>query len=342
MKVSVSPLRRLRSPHTIVSLAVAGALLYFLIARFDVDLGATLERIQGGSPWMYLLAFVSYYLSFLVRGARWRLLAANAGVAREPGARLPSIPEFTLLTLLGWFANAIGWLRVGDAYRAYAFSQASRSSFSQALGIILAERVIDVVAIFGLLLLAALGLAIAQDVTPSPLFLLVALALVMAGLLGIALMAGFGGRLARRLPGRLAHGYEGFHRGTLGSLRRQLPLVLLLSAGGWLLEATRLFLVIQALGLSLDAPLVLFVALVNGILTTIPITPGGLGVVEPGIVGLLSLRLARESAISVAVLDRSISYASVVLLGAVAFGVWHTWLSRGRRAALGASDTPPS
>jgi hypothetical protein len=74
--------------------------------------------------------------------------------------------------------------------------------------------------------------------------------------------------------------------------------------------------------------MVLFVALVNAVLTTVPITPGGLGVVEPGIVGLLALSLSQSSAVSTAVLDRSISYVSIVLFGALAFTLRQAWRVR--------------
>ena len=76
-----------------------------------------------------------------------------------------------------------------------------------------------------------------------------------------------------------------------------MPGAMALGMAAWLLEAGRLLLVIHALGLSLDSPAVLFVAVVNGLLTSVPVTPGGLGIVEPGIVGLLALSLSQEDAV---------------------------------------------
>lgn len=317
---------------TLVSFLAAAALLYFLVTRFDVDLGATWRQIRGSNPLLYLLAFVSYYTSFLLRGWRWRMIAANAGIHRTPGARLPSIPECSLFILLGWFANSVGWLRVGDAYRAYVLGEASRGGFSACLGTVVAERVLDVVVIFAMLLVALAALALERQVIPSPLFLLVALALVVAGILAVVVMARFGVRLARLLPKRFRGAYEGFHRGTLGSFR-QLPAVTALGIGGWLLEVGRLFLVVKALGLTLSFPLAVFVALVHAILTTVPLTPGGLGIAEPGIVGVLALGLPRGSAITVAVLDRSISYLSIVVFGGLAFALHYLLRLRGSRAA---------
>ena len=76
----------------------------------------------------------------------------------------------------------------------------------------------------------------------------------------------------------------------------------------------RLFLVAEALGLSLTLSLVIFVTLANAMLTLVPITPGGLGAVEWGTTGLLMLssRIQTEAvAFSVVALDRSISWLSI-------------------------------
>ena len=80
--------------------------------------------------------------------------------------------------------------------------------------------------------------------------------------------------------------------------------------------------------------------LANAMLTTVPITPGGLGIVEPGILGLLTLSLPRSEAVSVALLDRSISYLSIVILGAWCSSCCTADASRnwGRRRADGVSQ----
>lgn len=306
------------SVPAIASAVIAVALLTFLATRFDVDFGATVDHIKESNPWWYGLAFVTYYMSFIVRGFRWRMLAANVGVHKQPGSRLPSVGESSLLLLLGWFANAIGWLRMGDAYRAYAFSDSARSSMAQSLGIIVAERMIDAVAIFVLLLTASLWLLMNKDVGPSGLFVMVSLGLAVLGVGALLIMARYGRQLSGWLPVRWQTHYSNFHQGTLGGFQN-LPVLAILSIGGWLLEVGRLFLVIKALGFSVTAPLVLFIALVNAVLSTVPITPGGLGIVEPGIMGLLVISLPQSAAISVAVLDRSLSYLSIVIVGGIAF-----------------------
>ena len=142
--------------------------------------------------------------------------------------------------------------------------------------------------------------------------------MVLAGLLLILLMRLVGLPLAQRLPQALSQAYRRLYEGTVGSFRR-LPSTASLSVGAWLLEAGRLLLVVHALGLSVPLPLVLFVALTSALLTTVPVTPGGLGLVELGVSGLLMLAVPKEAAVAAALVDRSISYLSIVLVGGVLF-----------------------
>ena len=324
------------STPAIASAIIAISLLIFLATRFEVDLTETFRHIMKSNPWWYGLAFITYYMSFVVRGYRWRLLAINVGVNKQPGSRLPSIGECSLLLLLGWFANAIGWLRMGDAYRAYSFSESARSSMIQSLGIIVAERMIDAVAIFVLLLTSGMWLLLQKDAGPSGLFIVISLGMAILGVGALLIMARYGRQLSLWLPTRWHTHYDNFHQGTLGSFRN-VPMLGILSLGGWFLEAGRLFFVIKALGFSISTPFILFAALVNAVLSTVPLTPGGLGVVEPGIIGLLTITLPQSVAISIVLLDRSLSYLSIVIVGGVAF-----FLRQALRTSRNLNSTPIS
>ena len=302
---------------TLASFAIPALFLLFLVTRFDIDLGDTWDRVREGNLGYYLLAIAVYYSSFLVRGLRWRILATNARLDNPAEPRISAL-HCGRLILLGWFVNTISWFRLGDAYRAYAFSEDAGASFSRTFGTIVAERVIDVVVVFLLLLVAAGSLVVTGSLRPSPLFLGAGFLLVVSVGVMLLLMRHLGMPVARLLPQRLADAYQRLYEGTMGSFR-QLPLIGLLSVVAWLLEVGRLLLVVQALGLSLHAFLVLFVAVASALLTTVPITPGGLGVVEPGAVGLLTLQLSTSEAVSVALLDRSISYLSIIITGGFVF-----------------------
>ncbi|MBI2170882.1 MAG: flippase-like domain-containing protein [Chloroflexi bacterium] len=308
--------RRVLSAPTLVSFAVAALLLVLLATRFSVDLGATWENIRSSSPLLLFLAVAVHYTTFFFRGARWRLMLGNAGVF--PQAMLPSQFTAARLMLLGWFASSITWFRLGDAYRAYAYAEESGAPLARTMGTILGERVMDIMIVFLLLMAGFLLLYLDPELRPPGVLLQVGLALVAASLAGLAAMQVFWRRISHLLPGRIRSGYEAFHDGTMRSFRT-LPLAMLLGLLGWLSEVGRLYFVVQATGMEVGIGLVAFVAVANALLSAVPLTPGGLGVVEAGIVGLLALALPREEAISIALLDRSISYVSIIMTGVIAF-----------------------
>ena len=64
-----------------------------------------------------------------------------------------------------------------------------------------------------------------------------------------------------------------------------------------------------------------FVALVASLLTAVPFTPAGLGIVEAGIVGLMTVVYGADptEAAAIAVVDRAISVLSVIALGFLAY-----------------------
>ena len=322
---------------TLVSFGVAAAFLGLLAVRFDISWSDTWDKLRASDLRLYGAAFASYYVGFILRGLRWRIMLQSSRIDEDSPGKLPSVLACSQYIFLGWFANTITWFRLGDAYRAYVYTEDTGHSFSRTMGTILAERVLDVATIFVLLAVAALALSWVGDLSGAALFLGIASLLVLVGVAGLLVMKWFGMRLSRLLPARFRDPYVRFHQGAMGSFR-QMPLLLFISVLTWLTEVGRLFFVIQSLDLSGTASfsLVVFVTLANAILTTVPVTPGGLGIVEPGIVGLLTLSLPRSEAVSVALLDRSISYLSIVVLGGVVFLVRQAVRAR-RLASAGAS-----
>ena len=314
---------------------VAVAIIVFLVSRFSIDLEATWQTIRQSNPLLYVTAMSVHYTTFLFRGARWRMLLRNAGVATEES--LPSVTTSARLVLMGWMASSVTWFRMGDAYRAYAYTEESGAPLARTGGTILAERVMDVLLVFLLLLAGILLLYLDTDLRPSQTLILVGLALSVLSLGALLVMRFFRKSLTRFLPRRLQRAYISFHLGTMRSFRT-LPLVLLLGLLGWLSEVGRLYFVVQATGLEVGFGLIMFVMVANALLSAVPLTPGGLGIVEAGIGGLLALAVSAEEAVSIALLDRSISYLSVVIFGIVAL-VYHQRVALRRSRALGSTGT---
>lgn len=316
---------RLRDPRTIFSFLLALALLVFIFTRFDVKPGEIWGVIQHANLAIFALAFVVYYSAFVLRALRWEKLLANVGFVRERGYKIPSIPGLIEIIYLSWFVNCIVPAKLGDAYRSYLLKRAAGISFSRIIGTILAERMIDILILFSLLLASAL--LTFQGRVPTELNLTIAFGglLVVVLLIGLAAMRRFGHVVERLVPSRFREKYVKLQEGTLQSFRRRsLPTLIGYTAMIWLLEGGRLFFVTRSLDTHIDLAVVIFIALASSLLTTLPLTPGGVGLVEGAVfVVLRTVGVDDATALSIALLDRLINYWSIVGGGIIVYVASH-------------------
>ena len=308
------------SPTTLISLGLAGALLWFIFTRLDIDLSTLGQQIAASDKGTLGLAFLSFYASLPLRAIRWRLLLRHAegkDGAPAPGRGLLGLTE---ILILGWFVNCIVPAKLGDAYRAYLVKKNSNgdASFSRTLGTLVAERSLDMITVVSLLAVAA-ALLTREEQGSHIIVILEAGVLLLAVIVGALLfLRGVGPRLRRWVPRPLREAYDRLLQGSLESLRPW-PRLAALSAAIWVLESGRLYFVLSAQALSVPIAIVVFAALANALLTTIPFTPGGLGLAEAGVTGVLLLVVSQEQAVATAILDRVVSYWSLIALGTLVF-----------------------
>lgn len=323
----LSLVQRLLKPRTLVSFALSIAIIFFVFTRLNINLAEIWEDILRADKLLLLCGFVVYYLGFPLRAIRWRLLLRNVDRGEEP-TNLPGIPRLSEILLISWFVNCVVPAKMGDVYRAYLLRQEANVSLARTGGTVLAERVIDLLILFGMLLASAVIIvsrlpADRASVTENILLIGAIMAAVLViGLIGLYL---FGGRLSRFLPGRLERIFSSFRHGIIHSFRpRQLPLVTFLTVCIWLTEAGRLFFVTRSLAGEFDfnigLSVIVFAALANSLLTAVPATPGGLGFVEAGLIGIFALvGVDPRAGAAITILDRTISYWSLIAVGFVMY-----------------------
>lgn len=325
----ISIKKKVLSFPTLMSFLIGGVLIYFLSSRFNLDWSQMFSHIKEMNIFSYVCALFLYYVSFVFRGIRWRVLGLNASRKlvenSELSFRTPPIYECSLLILNGWFVNSIAWLRMGDAYRAYAFGSRTRAGFSWSLGTIFAERVLDMSTVFVLLLIGGGLLTASIDDTMSRILILSAFAMSVVLLLVVLVIFYAGNWLITFLPEKLSRYVVNFKEGTVGSFDR-LPVLIMLGVLGWGIEILRLWLVINSLGIETELALIMIAALGASVFSTVP-TPGGVGVVEPGMTALLSIGMSGSEAAAVALCDRGITYLSVLVVGLLAFLGWQAKLA---------------
>ncbi len=318
--------KSLRSPRTLISLALAIGIILFLSRGFDIDFARTWEYMRGANLGLLVIGLLVFYLTFPLRAIRWRLLLDNAGVpvreGRKSWASLPALIEYIYLS---WFANCIVPAKLGDAYRGYLLKHNGKVSFSATFGTIFAERLLDMLGLFTFLVISGWFVFGTRLPPETNLIFGSGIVLVLLILVGLAGMRWFSPYIHRFMPQRLRGFYSNFERAALRSFRPAiLPQLALMTAAVWLLEGFRLFFVIEALGvegLHLSISAIIFVALASSLLTALPLTPGGLAVVEGTITVVLTTFFNVEKNLSIAVtlLDRSINFWSIVVFGLVLY-----------------------
>lgn len=329
---------RLKSGRAVASLALTVVLLAWFLQRLGwEELSRSWEMIRQADLAVYLAALGIYYLSFPIRGRRWRVLLENSG---EPPERVPRTRDLAEIIYLSWFINSIVPAKLGDVYRGWLLRRESGASWSHGMGTIVAERVLDLLLLITLMVGAGwltYGDVLADAVRGDPLACLesglhpeavsctmlqlfslgmfIALGLVV----GVIVFARIGVHLERFLPEKLGQIYQRFAGALVLSFGR-FPRLILLSASAWLCEGLSFWLVGVALGLHLPIPMVIFLSLLQAFATAIPLTAGGVGFVEIILTGALALRgYSGGEAAALVLLYRTISYFSLVAIGALVY-----------------------
>lgn len=328
----VSLARRVLNPKTIASVIFAVVLLALAFRTLGVNLGRTLGLITGANPALLLMAFVAYYLTFPVRGFRWRYILSKAGTS-------VGLKDATEILYLSWFVNCLVPAKLGDLYRAYLLKgNVEGASASRTVGTIFIERIADIIVIFFLALAAGFWSFRGHQRPEIDLLFTIGFAVAIVLVIFVIALRIWGDRLTGVLPARVADFYGRFHEGSTGALTMgALPVIGMTTVTIWLLEGARLYFVIHALqlpdvGLGISASV--FVALVAALLTAMPLTPAGIGFVEAGIAGaLLIYGVNSDSAAAVALTDRGISILTVIVFG----GILYFMSDKVRRAHRGRS-----
>ena len=317
--------RRLRQPRTILGLVLPLILLVLVFrVALNVDVGKLVGAVRAANPWLLLAAFAIFYLGFPLRGFRWVLLLRGAGF------RLGT-KDATRIIFLSWLVNCLVPAKLGDVYRAYLLKINSTASLSRTFGTVFIERILDLFAI------AVLGLAAGywsfRSGLPPSIQVVFAIGVGVVVILALMLLTlrNFGRRILVRLPiprrERLVDLYDRFEEGVFGAVGvRALPGLVIVTGLIWSTEALRLYFVVQALGfpdVALGLSGAFFVALIGSLLTAVPLSPAGLGIVELGVVGVLTAayRIPLTEATTIALVDRTISVFSIIVLGGLFYAI---------------------
>jgi len=311
----------------------AGLGVLFLLAR-RVDWRASLALLAGVRlPWLAAAFAVGAFLR-VFRGSLWRFYLGAAGYRADRGTSLVVLLAGDFLGTffvgsLGSFARPL-LLRLVDE-RAPLESGTESVILEQYLT--LASHAL-VLFIGGGLLLARPGMTAAVLMPAFVTGLLYTTALLAASAVifdwharGAATQR-LGGLLSgpvhRRLAGLadLLRRFRGRLACRLGSRAVLLPGFGAQVALNTVLVGAHSFCLLQSLGIAFPYPLLLVVPTMFLTLANVPVSPGGVGIVEGyGLLLLTRLGLPGASALSYLLLERSVSTLATLALGGLAIGI---------------------
>jgi glycosyltransferase 2 family protein len=301
--------------RVVVGIIVSAVFAWATVSR--VDLASVAQALGKAAPLGVALAFGFAWLEIAVRAWRWRFLLSPLGKV--------SYRHALAYTCVGYFANTLLPMRLGDVARAYLAASALRLPRLATLGSIVVERLTDGITI--LVVAAGLGFVVtnASAVAPVELWLFLAVACAVA-------LTAVGVIVARRravvealLPERLRSLIVRMVRGTAAV---QSPRGVAVAVGSTLLAyacaVAAMVAVAGSVGLSITPAQAAFAMAWIGLSTAIPAAPGSVGTYE--FVGVSVLTLLGQdpaSALAAVVLLHVIGTLPVALVGLATTWVLH-------------------
>ncbi len=262
-------------------LGLAVSMVFLGLLMYRLDLGQMLSALVRAN-YVYLLpALAVYFVGFWLRAVRWRLLLA-------PIRSIASGRLFPVLTI-GYMANNILPLRLGELVRAYFLGEQEDVSKVSALGSIAAERIFDGLS----LLLFLVVLAAASPPAPWVRNIEAIMALLFIGALAVVLVAmarpqqleRLVSTLERRLPTRFHGRFAGLSTRFLGGLQSlrqptQFAKVLVVSLAIWVCESVMAFVLARSFSLGLGLTPYMMATAAANLAISLPSSSGGIGPFE--------------------------------------------------------------
>ena len=298
-------------------LGLLSSVIFLALAMQQVDWARTASTLRDADWLLVSLGIVAAVATIVTFSFRWRLLLSST-------AEL-SVNDTFAYIMIGYLANIVFPLRLGEVARAVLLGKKHRISASLVFGSVVLERTLDLLTV----LLLAVAISFAIDIPPvirAGMMILAGAGLVM--LVALLFLSrsenrvfGWVGRLSgfapRILAERLTMLVERFAEG-LSALRhgRELGLVLCLSALAWTIAGTASVSFIAAFHLPAPWYAGFFVLTVTNLGSAIPSSPGFIGVYHYLAVMALSVWVPDKSeALAYAIGTHGISVLLNILLG---------------------------
>ncbi|WP_297476152.1 flippase-like domain-containing protein [Thermococcus sp.] len=268
------------------------------------------------------LAFLAYYTSVFLYALRWKLILRGIG-------RDAPLMELTKAIMASIFMNNVTPLsRSGGEFLRIAWisKRADVPSGISAVSIVY-ERILETVPVFLLFLVGASYFSSTES-----------LPFILLGMTGVFIIWTKWDSFVRLSLRVFRTNVTEDEMKGIRDLRRMHDVnlaAIVLSSSVWLLDVLRLKFIGLAFGLDLPWALVALVSIANLILGLVALTPGGVGIIEGGLIGTLTyFGIPMALALPMTLLERFVSYVAssivgfIVLLTSGGVEIWRALKSR--------------
>jgi glycosyltransferase 2 family protein len=305
-----------RSVRILLSVVISAVFLGFAVRNVE---WAEAFAALAGAHYIYTLPIVVVTIwTLYIRAQRWRILLRPVGT--------PAMRTLVAATNIGFMANALLPLRMGEVIRPVLVSRKEREPLGGILATIVLERIFDVFTILFLFGVSAAFVSVSADVRHWGYRLCGVAALLGGGVAFVRWQEALALRLLRLvlrpLPHRIAQPIDHFFGSFVQALEILDSPLTFIQLLAWSLYLWLVISGIYLLGIlqfGLDVPLVVgsvVVTAITAIAVSAPSAPGGIGLFNFGCVLALSIfRVPESDAIAYSIVLQVTQIVAVVSAG---------------------------
>lgn len=322
-----------------LSIGISAVFLGFAVRGVNWSEALAAVR-EANYLWVVLMLPVTIWTLF-IRAQRWRVFLQAVGV--------PPLRPLVSATNIGFLANMVLPLRIGEVVRPVLLSRRASLPLSGVLASVLLERIFDMFTILFLFGVAASLVTVSDQVRQWG-WMLSGLALAVAALIiGIRVQERLFLRLARWvsdvLPARLGTPAYGFAEGFVKALEMLDSPTAYVRAFGWSLYLWLAISTIYVLGFwafHLDVPALrgaLVLTTLVAIAVSVPSAPGFIGSFQLGcVIGLRIFAVPESPALAFSIVLHLTQFMGII--GAGLYSLWSENISLREMEEVEAKDVP--
>lgn len=275
-------------------LIIVFAVAVYLVMGIYADFGKLISAMKN-FHWIFLFALlILTTMSYLIRFIKWDFFLKKAGIHLNR--------KDNLYVFFSGLSMIISPGKIGEIWKGWLIKDITREELSKTIPVVFVDRITDVL---GLVLLSLLGVLYYKD----GLYLSLVLLFIFTGFFILIRSKTISNIIISMLEirfGRFAENIKIMHESFRRTMKpKSLIGMSLLSAFAWFFECFGLFIISRGFGQSISMAQATFIFSFASLAGAVSMIPGGIGVAEATISGLLqSFGLTPAISVGIAIIVR--------------------------------------